>query len=85
MSTSVRIPFRLRILIAVLFMVTAVVSFITFTMAKMFQEDKAAYVSDLASIIAVNASTASLDGVPSTWTRYVRGCLKCGVVSRCFT
>lgn len=56
MSTSVRIPFRLRILIAVLFMVTAVVSFITFTMAKMFQEDKAAYVSDLASIIAVNAA-----------------------------
>lgn len=56
MSRPIRIPFRFKILVAVLFVVTAVVSFITFTMARMFHEDKAAYVSDLASVISVHAA-----------------------------
>src|ERR1700741_3058889 len=38
------IPLRFKILIAVLFVVTAIVSVITFTMAKLFHEDKGAYV-----------------------------------------
>ena len=56
MSRPIRIPFRFKILVAVLFVVTAVVSFITMTMAHMFHEDKAAYVSDLASVIAVHTA-----------------------------
>ncbi len=56
MSRPITIPFRFKILVAVLFLVTLVVSLITFTMARMFHEDKAAYVSDLASVIAVHAA-----------------------------
>ncbi len=56
MSRPIQIPFRFKILVAALLLVTLVVSLITFTMARMFHEDKAAYVSDLASVIAVHAA-----------------------------
>src|SRR5947209_2775143 len=56
MNASIRIPIRVKILFAVLFVVSAVVSIITFTMAHLFHLDKKAYVSDLASVIAVHAA-----------------------------
>src|SRR5262249_38274769 len=49
-------PLRLRILAAVLFVVTAIVSVITFTMATMFHDDKSAYVTDMVSITAMSAA-----------------------------
>ncbi len=56
MRAPVRIPIRIKILIAVLFVITTVVSLITFTMAHLFHVDKKAYVSDLASVIALHAA-----------------------------
>ena len=56
MSQSFRIPFRFKILVTVVFLVTAVVSAITFTMAQMFHADKTAYVSDLTAVIAAHAA-----------------------------
>ena len=50
------IPMRWKILVALLFVVTAVVGIITFTMAGMFHQDKKAYVSDMVSVIAVHAA-----------------------------
>ena len=43
-------------MIALLLVVTTVVSLITFTMADMFHQDKKAYVSDMVSVIAVHAA-----------------------------
>ena len=56
MKRTIRIPIRVKILLAVLFVVSAVVSIITFTMAHLFHVDKKAYVSDLASVISVHAA-----------------------------
>jgi signal transduction histidine kinase len=56
MMKRVRLPLRLRILAAVLFVVTAIVSVITFTMATMFHDDKSAYVTDMVSIAAMSAA-----------------------------
>ena len=56
MKNALRIPLRLKILISVLLVVTAVVSVITFTMANMFHEDKRTYINDLASIVAVTTA-----------------------------
>ena len=49
-------PIRLKILLAVLFLVTIVVSTITFTMANLFHSDKTAYIHDLTSVIALHTA-----------------------------
>ncbi len=50
------IPLRFKIMMSLLFVVTAVVSVITFTMANLFHQDKTAYINDLASIVALNTA-----------------------------
>jgi signal transduction histidine kinase len=50
------LPIRIKIMVSVLFVVTAVVSVITFTMANLFHEDKRAYINDLASIVTLNTA-----------------------------
>src|SRR5262245_25968102 len=52
MRRVVGIPIRYKILLAVLLVVTAVVSTITFTMAQLFHADKKIYVRDLSSVQA---------------------------------
>ena len=47
-----RFPIRLKFLVMFLFITTAVLSVITFTMASMFHDDKGAYIRDLASVTA---------------------------------
>jgi len=56
MKRRVRVPIRLKILLSVLFVVTAVVSVITFTMANLFHEDKTTYIKDLASMVSQSAA-----------------------------
>ena len=51
-----RFPIRLKFLVMLLFVTTAVVSIITFTMASMFHDDKGAYIQDLASVTAQNTA-----------------------------
>ena len=51
-----RFPIRLKFLVIFLFITTAVVSVITFTMARMFHDDKEAYIQDLASVTAQNTA-----------------------------
>jgi len=53
------IPIRIKIMIALLTVTTAVVSVITFTMANLFQQDKRAYINDLAAIVALNTAEES--------------------------
>ncbi len=50
------IPIRYKILLAVLLVVTAVVSTITFTMAQLFHADKKLYFRDLSSVQAMHAA-----------------------------
>ena len=57
MKTRMRFPIRFKILIALLLVVTGVVSIITFTMANLFHADKAAYIHDLTSEMAVHTSS----------------------------
>jgi len=54
MIKKLNIPIRFKILIVVLFMITVVVSIITFTMANMFHSDKTAYIYDTTSTLAVH-------------------------------
>lgn len=56
MISRLRFPIRLKIMIVLLFTVTATVSMITFTMAKFFHADKQAYVNDWVSIAAVTTA-----------------------------
>ncbi len=56
MKRRLRIPLRVKFLGALLLLVTAVVSVITFTMANMFHQDKSAYVSDLVSVVAMSTA-----------------------------
>jgi len=49
-------PLRFKILVAVLFLVTVVVSVITFTMANLFHSDKTTYIHDLTSVIALHTA-----------------------------
>ncbi|UCG77275.1 MAG: HAMP domain-containing protein [Nitrospirota bacterium] len=56
MKRLLKLPLRFKILIIMLFVVTLVVSLITFTMSRMFHSDKTTYIHDLTSIMAVNAS-----------------------------
>ncbi len=71
MKNRFYIPLRIKILIALLFVVTAIVSVITFTMASMFHDDKSAYVTDLVSHAVISAAEethAVLDGYASRLT-----------------
>lgn len=48
----IRFPIRIKFLVMSLFITTAALGVITFTMARMFHEDKGAYIRDLASVTA---------------------------------
>ena len=56
MTNRTRFPIRLKILLSLLFVVTAVVSVITFTMATLFHEDKTAYIKGLISLVSRSAA-----------------------------
>ncbi len=56
MIKKFNIPIRFKIMLAVLIIITVVVSIITFTMANMFHTDKTAYIQDTTSTIAVHKS-----------------------------
>ena len=56
MNIPLRFPIRLKILVTLLLVVTGVVSAITFTMANLFHEDKKAYISDLALMVAISTA-----------------------------
>jgi len=56
MAPHLYIPIRFKILIALLLVVTVVVSVITFTMARLFHADKTAYIRDLTSVIALHTT-----------------------------
>jgi signal transduction histidine kinase len=56
MPIRFRFPLRFKILVALLFLVTAVVSVITFTMANLFHTDKKMYIHDLTSVIALHTA-----------------------------
>jgi signal transduction histidine kinase len=65
MLNKIRFPIRFKILIALLLVITAVVSIITFTMANLFHMDKSAYIHDLTSEMAMHTASetrAMLDG-----------------------
>lgn len=51
-----RMPLRVKFLIALLFLVTSVMGAITFTMANLFQTDKKTYIHDLTSIISLHTA-----------------------------
>ncbi len=57
MSRRLKFPIRFKILIALLLVITTVVSVITFTMANLFHTDKAAYIHDLTSEMAMHTAT----------------------------
>jgi len=57
MKKGLRLSIRFKILIALLLIVTGVVSIITFTMANLFHEDKSAYIRDLTSEMAVHTAS----------------------------
>ncbi len=67
MKNDVRFPIRLKIMVTVVFVVTAVVSVITFTMATLFHEDKSGYIRDLAS----QASSSAADESRTILTGYI--------------
>jgi signal transduction histidine kinase len=54
-----RFPIRVRILLAVVTLLTVTVAAITASMARIFSEDKTAYVNDVAAIIASGAAAES--------------------------
>jgi len=56
MHKKLRFPIRFKILISLLFVITGVVSTITYTMANLFHADKSAYIRDLTSVIAIHAA-----------------------------
>jgi signal transduction histidine kinase len=57
MKIRPRFSIRFKILIALLLIVTGVVSIITFTMANLFHADKAAYIHDLTSEMAMHTAS----------------------------
>jgi len=56
MLKKMRFPLRFKILISLLFVITGVVSIITYTMASLFHTDKSAYIRDLTSVIAMHSA-----------------------------
>jgi signal transduction histidine kinase len=57
MLEKIRFPIRFKILVALLLVITAVVSIITFTMANMFHTDKSAYLHDLTAEMAMHTAS----------------------------
>jgi len=56
MKIRTRFPIRLKFLLTMLLVVTAVVSVITFTMATLFHDDKTTYINDLISLVGLSAA-----------------------------
>ncbi len=56
MFKKLRFPIRFKVLVALLLVITAVVSTITFTMANLFHADKSAYIHDLTSEMAMHTA-----------------------------
>ena len=56
MRFRLRIPIRLKFMFTLLVLVTAVVGFITFSTAKLFQEDKQTYIHGLTSMVALGTA-----------------------------
>ena len=56
MLKKLRFPIRFKVLVALLLVITAVVSTITFTMANLFHADKSAYIHDLTSEMAMHTA-----------------------------
>src|SRR6266699_1678783 len=56
MRLQLRCPIRLKIMVALMFVITSVVSLITFTMGRLFNQDKTAYIHDLTSLIALHTA-----------------------------
>ena len=56
MKHAIRFPIRVKILVTLLFAITAVVSVIVLTMASLFHEDKKAYISDLVSMTSLSTA-----------------------------
>ncbi len=59
MWKQMRFTIRWKVMVALLLMVTFVVSIITFTMARMFHDDKTTYIHDLSSIVVLNSAEES--------------------------
>lgn len=56
MKLPKHIPLRLKVLAALLLVVTTVVSMITFAMANLFHEDKRTYITDVVSVMAMSTA-----------------------------
>jgi len=56
MFRRLRMSIRLKIMIALLFVITAVVGTITFTMASLFHADKKNYISDVSALVATHVA-----------------------------
>ena len=56
MLKKLRFPIRFKVLVALLLIISAVVSTITFTMANLFHADKSAYIHDLTSEMAMHTA-----------------------------
>jgi two-component system, NtrC family, sensor kinase len=56
MRKKLKFPLRFKILVAQLLVVSVVLSLITFTMAKLFQVDKTAYIHDLTSTVVLHTA-----------------------------
>jgi signal transduction histidine kinase len=54
--SRIRVPLRVKFLIALMFLVTSVVGAITLTMANLFHTDKKTYIHDLTSMIALHTA-----------------------------
>ncbi len=75
MKVAFRIPIRLKILVTLLFAVTAVVSVIVFTMAGLFHEDKTTYINDLVSMTSLSTAEEThslLSGYRDRVSVYIR-------------
>jgi signal transduction histidine kinase len=66
-------PLRLKILVTLLFVVTAVVTIIMFTMAGLFHEDKQAYITDLTRIVA-ESTAEECNSLLSSYVDRLRVC-----------
>jgi signal transduction histidine kinase len=56
MLKNMMFPIRFKILVVLLFLVTSVVSLITFTMARFFHDDKTTYIRDITSVAALHTA-----------------------------
>jgi len=70
---SLRIPIRIKILVTVLFAVTAVVSVITVVMASFFHDDKKTYINDLVSMTA-QSTAAEYSSILSSYQQRIATC-----------